>query len=272
MFRRWHGHHERLLVLRSAPGLAAVALAAEVGVVDLHETRELARFLAFGHHLHDLVLELPRGVIAHAKVPLQFQRGHIGLAAGQQMHGQEPRGQRQLATFKHRPAGQRRLMATGTTLVVDPARAAKPRAWPAIASRATKSPRPACPVQRSVALRFGAVAQDELRHRQPRLELHLGHGHDDSPPRNMVLRLRRTRLTSRDGRLSVVANQVTVRLIYFRMGQGVRAKDMSLKNVFFYTRGLVKFAFLVVFFVVLAMIGYVVIAVTFLGVGLHALK
>jgi hypothetical protein len=33
-------------------------------------------------------------------------------------------------------------------------------------------------------------------------------GHDDSPPRNMVLRLRRTRLTSRDGRLSVVANQV----------------------------------------------------------------
>jgi len=56
------------------------------------------------------------------------------------------------------------------------------------------------------------------------------------------------------------------------MGQGVRAKDMSLKNVFFYTRGLVKFAFLVVFFVVLAMIGYVVIAVTFLGVGLHALK
>lgn len=65
---------------------------------------------------------------------------------------------------------------------------------------------------------------------------------------------------------------ITVRLIYFRMGQGVRAKDMSLKNVFFYTRGLVKFAFLVVFFVVLAMIGYVVIAVTFLGVGLHALK
>lgn len=31
---------------------------------------------------HDLVLEFPHGVVAHAQMPLQFQRRHIGLAAG----------------------------------------------------------------------------------------------------------------------------------------------------------------------------------------------
>lgn len=62
---RGHRNDERLLVLRAASRLAAVAFAAEVGVVDLHETRKLARFLAFGHHLHDLLLELPRRVVAH---------------------------------------------------------------------------------------------------------------------------------------------------------------------------------------------------------------
>lgn len=73
-----YGHHEGLLVLRSPPGLATVALATQVGVVDLHEARELARLFALGHGLHDLVFELPGGVEAHAKVPLQVQRGHVG--------------------------------------------------------------------------------------------------------------------------------------------------------------------------------------------------
>ena len=40
--RRLHRGDERHLVLRAAPGLAARALAAQVGVVDLHPAVELA--------------------------------------------------------------------------------------------------------------------------------------------------------------------------------------------------------------------------------------
>ena len=163
-----HGHHEGLLVLRSAPRPAAVALAAEIGVVDLHEARKLARFFALGHGLHDLVLELPGGVVAHAKVPLQFQRGHVGLAAGQQVHGQVPNRQRLLAALEHGPAGQRRLVPAVAALVVHPARTTKPRPRPPVAFRAAKSLSSARSVQRSVALRFGAIPLDELHHRQPR--------------------------------------------------------------------------------------------------------
>lgn len=214
MFQRFvgrYGHDEWLLVLRPTPAFAAVMLAAEVGVVNLHETRELARLFTIGHHLHDLVLELPGGVVAHPKMPLEFQRGQIRLAARQQMHGQEPCCQRQLAALKHRPAGERRLITAGAALVVHPARAAEPRTRPTIALGATKSLRPPGLIQHPVALGFGAVLLDELRDRQTTLKLHLIHRHDVSPSRNMAPRLRRSCLTSRDGWLSVVANQVPLK-------------------------------------------------------------
>jgi hypothetical protein len=70
--------------------------------------------------------------------------------------------------------------------------------------------RPTRPVQRSVALGFGAVLLDELRHRQPSLKLHLIHRHRRSPPRNIAPRLRRSGLKSRDFQLSEVANQVNI--------------------------------------------------------------
>jgi hypothetical protein len=82
-----HGDHERLLVLRPAPRLAAIALAAEVGGVDLHETLELARFLALDQGLHDLVLQAPGGLVVDAQVAHQFERGEVGLGGGEQMQG-----------------------------------------------------------------------------------------------------------------------------------------------------------------------------------------
>lgn len=54
-----HRGNEGHLVLGAAPGLAARELAAEVGVVDLHASGELARVLAQSHDLHHLVLEQP---------------------------------------------------------------------------------------------------------------------------------------------------------------------------------------------------------------------
>ena len=63
-------------------------------------------------------------------MPLQFLRGHVGLAAGQQVHRQEPLGQRQPAALEHCAADQRRLVAAGSALVVHTARPTKPRTRP----------------------------------------------------------------------------------------------------------------------------------------------
>ena len=166
--------------------LAAVAVGGRFflslsGNSDLHEARELPRCFALGHGLHDLVLELPDHVVAHTKVALQLQRRHVGLAGRQQMHGQEPCRQWQSASFQYHPTGQRRLVAAGAALVVHPTGAAKPRAGALAARGAAKPVRPARPVQRPVALRLGSVLLDELRHRQPRLKLHLVHRHGSSP-------------------------------------------------------------------------------------------
>lgn len=106
VFQRLGGyvHREEPLVLRSAPGLAGAALTTQEGIVELHEASELSRLFALGHGLHDLVLELSSGVVAHAKMPLQFQRGHVGLAAVEPVHRQEPCRQRQLPALECRAA------------------------------------------------------------------------------------------------------------------------------------------------------------------------
>ena len=179
-----HGNHECLLVFRASPPLAAVALAAEVGVIDLHETHKLASFFALRHRLHDLLLHPPGAAVAHAKVALERQGRQVGLAASEQVHRQEPRRQRQLRGFKQCPAGERGLMPARTALVVDAALATEARARPAIAARAAVALRPARLVQRPVALGFGAVALEELGHRQALLELHPIHRHGRTPGRN----------------------------------------------------------------------------------------
>jgi len=54
------------LVLRSAAGFAAGALATEIGVVDLHRANQAVRRLAVGHRLHDFVVHQPGCRVAHA--------------------------------------------------------------------------------------------------------------------------------------------------------------------------------------------------------------
>lgn len=57
---RLHGCHERNLVRRAVPGFAAVALATEVGFVDLHPSAELMVLSALEHRLRELGLDQPR--------------------------------------------------------------------------------------------------------------------------------------------------------------------------------------------------------------------
>src|SRR5690606_29812751 len=150
--------HEGLLVLRTASPLAAIALTAEIRIVDLYEAPELASFLALRHRLHDLLLHPPRRSVAHAKVALERQRRQVRLAGGQQMHGKEPGPQRHLRGFQQRAAGERGLVATGSALVVDAPFAAKSRSRATLAAGTAEAMGPACLVERPVALRFGAVA------------------------------------------------------------------------------------------------------------------
>src|SRR5476649_1747337 len=72
--------HERLLVFRAAARLASVAFAAQVGVVDLHETVELARFLAPHHRLHDLVLQAPCGAVARSEESTRLNSSHTVIS------------------------------------------------------------------------------------------------------------------------------------------------------------------------------------------------
>jgi hypothetical protein len=70
------------------------------------------------------------------------------------------------------------VVAAATALVVDLTMAPKGRTSTMLASRAAKTPGPARVIQRSPALRLGAVPRHELAHRQSFLKLHPVHRHD----------------------------------------------------------------------------------------------
>ena len=207
VYIRLHGDQERLLVLRAAPRLAAVALPAQVGVIDLHEARELARRLTLDHGLHHLVLDAPRRLVVHAQMALQLQSRHVRLSRSQQVDGQQPSAQRQLGRLEDRAAQQGRLMTTRTALVVDLPAAEKARPSTVATGRAAEAMWPTRLVQGAVGFGFGAVLLHELDHRQTLLELDEVDRHDGALGGEGVIVTRRRR-KSRDGRLRFGANQV----------------------------------------------------------------
>jgi hypothetical protein len=184
-FRRLHGRDERHLVLRAAPALAARQFTAQVSVVDLDPPIQLARFFPLAHDLHQLVLEQPGGLVAHAQMALEFERQDIVLGLRQQVHGQEPSGQRQLGGLKDRPAHHRRLLPACRTLPVGQPLPFK-RAMTSLPTlRADESARPTQRHHRSVAFLLRSVALHELRHRQTLLKLHFVDPHHASPSLKM---------------------------------------------------------------------------------------
>ena len=67
-----HGDHERALVLRATARRAAVALATQIGIVDLHEAALLPARLPMRHGLHQLALQSPGGAVAHPQMAFQL--------------------------------------------------------------------------------------------------------------------------------------------------------------------------------------------------------
>ena len=93
---RLHCDHERLLVLRVASGLAAVALAAKIGVVNLREAVEFPGLLAVEHGLHDLEFQAPGALVVHTQLPHQLQCVQFGLGGGERVDGQHSGAQRRV--------------------------------------------------------------------------------------------------------------------------------------------------------------------------------
>lgn len=159
------------------PWRAAGALAAQVGVVDLHHAAQPAVGLVLRHGLHQLVFQAPGAAVAHAQVPAQLQHGDGVLALAEQVQRQEPNRQRQLAGREQRAGAQAGLRPAGPALPVRLPEARERVRLPGAAARTHEPARPARLCQRLLAGGLVAVTLKELGQTQPRLELNAVHRH-----------------------------------------------------------------------------------------------
>lgn len=170
------GGHEGHLVGR-APTANARTLAAEVGVIELDHARQRCLAVAQGHGMHQLVMDQPGGAVGGAQMAHQGQGRQPSLGLADQVHRQEPGPQGQLGAVHQGARRQRGLVSAGSALVE------LARAMPddvvigPVATRAAKALGPALRGQRRCALRFAAVAGEELGHGHPGLKLHSVHRH-----------------------------------------------------------------------------------------------
>jgi len=109
--------HDRRLARRTAATLAAVPLAAEIGVVHLDPSRQALHGVALHHHLHEFVLDLPGRGLGNAKPAPQLDAGDASLALGEVVHGAKPGTQRHLGRAENRSSDQGCLSPTDGTLV-----------------------------------------------------------------------------------------------------------------------------------------------------------
>src|SRR6478735_6201790 len=112
--------HDRRLARRTAAPLAAVALPAEIGVVDLDPSRQALCGVPLHHRLHELVLDLPGGGLGDAKSAAQLNAGDAALALSEVVHGAKPSAQRHLGCCENRSGDHGCLPPTGGTLVKRP--------------------------------------------------------------------------------------------------------------------------------------------------------
>src|SRR6201987_1395033 len=112
--------HDRRLARRTAGPLAAVALAAEIGVVDLDPSCQALCGVPLHHRLHELVFDRPGGGLGDAKSAAQLNAGDAALALSEVVHGAKPSAQRHLGRCENRSGDHGCLPSTGGTLVKHP--------------------------------------------------------------------------------------------------------------------------------------------------------
>ena len=173
-----HGGQERRLARRAAAGGAVGAGAADVGVVEVDGAIERGAGVAFNHHLHQLVMEHPGGVVGNAEAARQFERRDAVFALAEMVHRPEPLGQGQLRGVED-ATGQRHLTAAGGTLEQAPALDLGIDI--ALTLWAFETARPAPGKQNAAALLLGSKELNKLTLAHPLLKLHLVLGHTYSP-------------------------------------------------------------------------------------------
>src|SRR6516162_6426284 len=171
--------HDRRLAGRTAAPLAAVALPAEIGVVDLDPSRQALCGVPLHHRLHELVLDLPGGDLGDAKPAAQLNAGDAALALSEVVHGAKPSAQRHLGRRENRSGDHGCLPSTGGTLVQRPG--LDEAVMLPCANRADKAGWPAPAHHRLPALIFSSVKNSKLGLAEPLLKLNLVARHRSNP-------------------------------------------------------------------------------------------
>src|SRR5512147_1016577 len=178
--RSLHGGDDRRLAGRAAAALATGTFATEIGVVHLHPAGQAFARIPLHHHLHQLVLELPGGVLGHTEAAAEFEAGDPALALRQVIHGAEPSAQRHLGRGEDRAGDHRGLVSAGRALVegtgLDDA------VFPPAAAGADKAVRPAPAEHRLPAPILAPVKLIEARFAEPFLKLNPIARHASTPP------------------------------------------------------------------------------------------
>ena len=152
--------------------------ATERGIVDLDPTGQAFARIPLHHHLHELVFELPGGVLGHTEASSRL--AIPPLLCVRWVHGAEPSAQRHLGRGENRAGDQRGLPSAGRALV-EVAGLDDAVLLPAAAG-ADKAARPA-PAKHSLPAPIRAsVKFIEARLAEPFLKLNAIARHASTPP------------------------------------------------------------------------------------------
>src|SRR5512134_346026 len=178
--RGFDGGDDWRLAGRAAAALAIGVFATEIGVVHLDPTGQAFAGIPLHHHLHQLVFELPGGVLGHTEAAAEFEAGDPALALRQVVHGAKPGAQRHLGRGEDRAGHQRGLPAAGRALVegtgLDDAVILPP------AAGADEAMRPAPAEHRRPTPILAPVKLIEPRFAEPFLKLNTIARHASTPP------------------------------------------------------------------------------------------
>ena len=156
--------------LCTTSALAAGALTADVGVIDLDAPGQLLGSIAFEHDLRQLVFDFPYRGLGDAEAAAKFNAGDALLGLRHMIECAEPGAQRQLGRGEDRPGNRRSLQAAVAALKeVARGHHAVPLAC---ASGAVEALRPAGCEDSLTALLLGSIAPVKFWLAEPFLELH----------------------------------------------------------------------------------------------------
>lgn len=112
------GGQDGHLISTAPAGTLTVAGAAEVGVIQLDSSLQLARFLRRGGAGHQFVLEKQRRLVIDTELPVQLQGAELGLRLAEEQDGQIPGAQGQASVLKERADVQAFAVTASVTLPV----------------------------------------------------------------------------------------------------------------------------------------------------------